>query len=108
MSVAIPPELGTKVSTRSYSWSEIPQRAWGSEFNAPDHGVYEFSNGRKFDSTDKNQTGIYGVQGDTLLVLDGLQYPDMRDGVFAGVGTPDGSARSGRGAYQEISADVQR
>jgi hypothetical protein len=34
-------------------------RAWGAEYNAPDHGSYEFSQGRKFDSTDKGETGIY-------------------------------------------------
>jgi hypothetical protein len=103
----IPPELGSQVSTRSYTWSEIPQRAWGSEFRAPDHGIYEFSNGRKFDSTDKYKTGVYGggVPGDTLLVLDGQQYPDMRDGVYAEVGIRQGAADSGFGSYQEILAD---
>ena len=101
----IPPELGNKVSTRTYSWSELPLRAWGGEFNAPDHGIYEWSNGRKFDSTDKDRTGIYGVQGDDLLLVDGSQYPDMRDGLVAGVGTTPGAAQTGHGSYQEIDAD---
>ena len=35
------------------------ERAWGSEFFAPDHGIYEWSGGRKFDSTDKYKVGVY-------------------------------------------------
>jgi hypothetical protein len=35
------------------------RRAWGSEFSAPDHRVYQFSNGRGFDSTDRGVTGFY-------------------------------------------------
>ena len=35
------------------------ERAWGSEFAAPDHGIYQMSNGRRFDSTDMGTTGIY-------------------------------------------------
>lgn len=101
----IPPELGGKVSTRNLSWSELPERAWGSEFNAPDPGIYQWSNGRKFDSTDKNLTGIYGVAGDTLLVIDGDQYPDMRDGLIMGVGTTPGAAQYGYGSFQELDAD---
>jgi hypothetical protein len=34
-------------------------RAWGSEFRAPDHGIYEFSGWRRFDSTDMLTTGFY-------------------------------------------------
>lgn len=34
-------------------------RQWGSEFAAPDHRVYNWSNGRSFDSTDLGQTGFY-------------------------------------------------
>lgn len=98
----IPPELGQKVSTRTLTWSELAERAWGSEFNAPDHGIYSFSNGRKFDSTDKNFTGIYGVRGDNVLLLDGQRYPDMRDGIVAGIGTVNGAADHGFGTYQEI------
>jgi hypothetical protein len=51
--------LGNAVVTRTISWNDLAQRAWGSEWQAPDHGVYEFSNGRRYDSTDKNNTGIY-------------------------------------------------
>ena len=55
----IPPELGLPVTTRSFSLNEMVRREWGSEFSAPDHGVYQFSNGRRFDSTDLGQTCIY-------------------------------------------------
>jgi hypothetical protein len=35
-------------------------RQWGSQYQAPDHNIYQFSNGRGFDSTDMYTTGIYG------------------------------------------------
>lgn len=54
--------LGGNVSTTTVSWDALVRRAWGSEFNAPDHGAYVFSGGRKFDSTDKTRSGIYGVE----------------------------------------------
>ena len=57
---ADPNDLGKKPVTRQYSWLDLCMRSWGAEFNAPDHGVYVYSNGRKFDSTDKGNTGIYG------------------------------------------------
>jgi hypothetical protein len=53
------PDLGPPVSWRQFSLLEMVERAWGSEFNAPDHGVYQFSNNRRFDSTDLGTTGIY-------------------------------------------------
>jgi hypothetical protein len=40
------------------SWKEIVQKAQGKDAAKPDV-VYEFSNGRKFDSTDSNSNGIY-------------------------------------------------
>ena len=52
--------LGAKVTSRTTSWLSLVEKAWGPEFKAPDHGIYEFSNGRKFDSTDKGNNGIYG------------------------------------------------
>lgn len=55
----VPPELGLPVTFRSFSFKDMAIRAWGSEFSAPDHGVYEWSNGRRFDSTDRGHTGIY-------------------------------------------------
>lgn len=53
------PKLGNKVSSRTIPWKEMAIRAWGSEFSAPDHRIYVFSNGRAFDSTDLLTTGIY-------------------------------------------------
>lgn len=76
--------LGYKVSSRDYSFGDMVERAWGAEFRAPDHGIYLFSNGRQFDSTDKNRTGIYGVQvTDGFLIEDAIsrRYPDMYHGV---------------------------
>jgi hypothetical protein len=55
----VPPSLGSPVSSRTYSFKEMVVRAWGSEFSAPDHRVYEFSNGRGYDSTDRGTTGFY-------------------------------------------------
>ena len=52
--------INMKVTTRTTSWLDLAMRAWGGEFKAPDPGIYEFSNGRKFDSTDQSYEGIYG------------------------------------------------
>jgi hypothetical protein len=54
-----PPLPPMKVTTRNFSLEEMVARAWGSEFRAPDHRVYVFSNGRGFDSTDIGNTGFY-------------------------------------------------
>jgi hypothetical protein len=54
--VPLPP---MKVTTRAFSLEEMVAREWGSSFHAPDHGVYVFSNNRRFDSTDMGNTGIY-------------------------------------------------
>jgi len=51
--------LGPKVSTRNISWLDQVARVWGSEWRAPDHNIYQFSNNRNFDSTDLGSTGIY-------------------------------------------------
>lgn len=69
--------LGYKVTSRNVDWGEMCRRAWGSEFNAPDRGIYEFSHGRLFDSTDRGLTGIYGVSGINYLMVGDGQYPDM-------------------------------
>lgn len=56
----LPPSLGKPVTTRQYNLTEMVIREWGSEFKAPDHGVYQFDGGaRRFDSTDQGTTGIY-------------------------------------------------
>ena len=56
----LPPNLGRQVTTRNFSLLEMVSREWGSSFKAPDHRIYEWSNGRGFDSTDIGYTGIYG------------------------------------------------
>jgi hypothetical protein len=55
----LPASLGKPVTSRSFSWKEMVIRQWGSEYAAPDHRVYQWSNGRGFDSTDLGQTGFY-------------------------------------------------
>ena len=59
MRSTVPASLGLPVTSRAFSWNEMCRRAWGSEFSAPDHRVYQFSNGRGFDSTDRGVTGFY-------------------------------------------------
>ena len=59
MRSTVPASLGLPVTSRTFSWTEMCRRAWGSEFSAPDHRVYQFSNGRGFDSTDRGVTGFY-------------------------------------------------
>lgn len=50
--------LPLKVTYRTISWEELVVREWGSEWGRPDV-AYEFSNGRKADSTDQYKQGIY-------------------------------------------------
>lgn len=69
--------LGYKVTTRKLDWAEMVRRSWGTEFSAPDHGIYEFSNGRRFDSTDRSTHGFYGVHAYNFLMVSNPQYPDM-------------------------------
>ena len=57
--IGVPSSLGLPVTSRQFSFKEMAIRAWGSEWSAPDHRVYEFMNGRGFDSTDRGFTGIY-------------------------------------------------
>lgn len=54
----IPVKNGKKVTTSQFSWEQMCIQAWGEEWNKPDT-AYEFSNGKKKDSTDRYTTGIY-------------------------------------------------
>jgi hypothetical protein len=54
-----PNNLGAKVTSRNINMLDLAIRSWGSEWAAPDHGVYVWSNGRRYDSTDLTNTGIY-------------------------------------------------
>lgn len=81
----MPNNLGPKVTTREISWADLAQKAWGSEFNAPDKGSYRFSNERKFDSTDKTGGGVYGITVSAGLAIQNEaseRYPDMYHGVI--------------------------
>lgn len=55
----LPASLGHQVTTRQFSLLEMASREWGSSFRAPDHRIYNFSNGRSMDSTDTTTNGIY-------------------------------------------------
>ena len=46
-------ELRQLVHTSTRSWADLVRKAWGKEYTKPDV-VYEFSGGRKFESTDAN------------------------------------------------------
>ena len=45
-------------SSRVIDWAALVRKAWGPEYDQPDK-AYEWSNGRKFDSTDGARGGIY-------------------------------------------------
>lgn len=62
---------------RSFTWRDQAVRAWGGEFHSPDRGIYEFSNGRKFDSTDLNKVGIYNPYNELGIMIETSRYPDM-------------------------------
>lgn len=47
-----------QVQTRQFTIKEMADRADGKDRNKPEV-VYEFSNGRKFESTDATESGIY-------------------------------------------------
>lgn len=104
-----PNNLGPKVTSRDYNWLDMVTRAWGSEFRAPDHGIYDMGNGRKFDSTDKGLTGIYGVnaEDDKRIVAYDARYPDMRDGFYKNLGAdqPLGAQNNGLGSFDELILD---
>ncbi len=46
------------VTTRVLNWAAEVRKAWGDEYQKPDV-AYEFSNGRKFESSDRGTTGFY-------------------------------------------------
>ncbi len=51
-------ESAPLVTTRTITLRELVQKAWGKEWTKPET-VYQFSNGRKFESTDDTDSGIY-------------------------------------------------
>lgn len=46
------------VKTRALSWEALVRQREGEDYNKKEV-VYEFSNGRKFESTDSTDSGIY-------------------------------------------------
>ena len=86
MRSTVPASLGLPVTSRTFSWNEMCRRAWGSEFSAPDHRVYQFSNGRGFDSTDRGVTGFY-TQG-VLDILTEQGYASQMQLPADSVGDP--------------------
>jgi hypothetical protein len=52
------PEANEKPSFRTTSLSAAIKKSWGTEWSRPDI-AYEMSNGRKFDSTDRRESGVY-------------------------------------------------
>jgi hypothetical protein len=48
-----------KPTVRTVTGLDLAMRAWGSEYHAPDHDIYKFSNGKGYDSTDASQGGPY-------------------------------------------------
>jgi len=90
MAPKLPNSLGLPVSTRDFSLFEMVARAWGSEFFAPDHRIYQFGGVRFFDSTDLGTTGIYG-RGTFELLLDDPDGDTINDEtgayIYADTGT---------------------
>ena len=60
------PNISYKVTYRTVTQRDLAIRAWGEEWSEDDHDIYEWSNGREFDSTDRGNTGIYDF-GTTVL-----------------------------------------
>ncbi len=73
--------LGGNVTTSTMTIESIVEKYWGSEYRAPDRGTYVFAGGsRRFDSTDKFRSGIYGVEVPEAIEVQNdftRRYPDM-------------------------------
>lgn len=52
------PDNTKPVTTRKTDFASEVRKHWGDEFYKPDV-VYEWSNGKKFESTDRGTTGFY-------------------------------------------------
>lgn len=50
--------MSQKVNARKFPIRDMVLKAWGKEWAKPEI-VYEFSNNRKFESTDLTTSGIY-------------------------------------------------
>ncbi len=71
------PNISYKVTYREVTQRDLAIRAWGEGWAENDHDIYEWPNGRMFDSTDK---GINGIYGQVMVVVDSIilqnSYPD--------------------------------
>ena len=56
MATKVDPQITTRF--RTWSWGALARRAWGPEYHRPDT-AYRFNNGRRFDSTDRDESGVY-------------------------------------------------
>lgn len=72
-------QITSRVTTGTVNWQQLVERAWGSEYAAPDHNVYEFGNSRGFDSTDRTRSGLYGVQVTPPFEFDEANMPRVPD-----------------------------
>lgn len=72
-------QITSRVATSTLNWQQMVERAWGSEYAAPDHNVYEFGDARGFDSTDRGRTGLYGVQVTPPFEFDEANMPRVPD-----------------------------
>ncbi len=51
-------ENSKPVTTRILNWGAEVRKAWGDEYQKPDV-AYEWSNGKKHESTDRTENGFY-------------------------------------------------
>lgn len=51
-------EAESQVKRRKFSVSAQTKKYWGSEYHKPDV-AYEFSSGKRYVSTDREESGIY-------------------------------------------------
>ncbi len=54
----MPLENTKPVTTRVLNWGAEVRKAWGDEYQKPDV-AYEWSNGKKHESTDRSESGFY-------------------------------------------------
>ncbi len=75
----IPPDLGSKVSSREIDWRQEVLKQWGEDWAKPDV-AYRMSNGRQFDCTDLYRQGVYTptqVETFTVLPIDGITNVEL-------------------------------
>lgn len=72
----------SRPTTRVINWLDEVRRSWGEEWNVPET-CYQFTGGRKFKSTDRSQSGVYGVPVFGGLLVEPVPGPlDMHMGTL--------------------------